>query len=78
MIVRKNADGLLVARLSKSRPRGNTAHVEAKTFWGDYWIVLDRLACVSAADLDSTWYGPENIKKTVMTDVQRELDKKDG
>ncbi|MGM1060808.1 hypothetical protein [Saccharothrix sp. Mg75] len=78
MIVRENADGLLIAPLSGSRPRRGTRHVEARTFWGDYWILLDQVVPVSAADLDGTWYGPERIKSQLMAAVRRELDKPAG
>jgi hypothetical protein len=69
------ASAVMVARLSSTKPRGHTRCVEAKTFWGDYWVLLDQLNVVGTAELVTPWTGPERLNRSLLDTIRKEIGK---
>lgn len=69
------AGAVRIAPLSSAKPGSGTPCVQVKTWWSDYWVLLGQSDVVGAADLESTWTGPDKLAKNQLDVVLREFDK---
>jgi hypothetical protein len=69
------AGAVRIAPLSSAKPGRGTPCVRVKTWWSDYWVLLDQSDVVGAADLENSWTGPDKLAKNQLDVVLREYDR---
>lgn len=69
------SDAVMIARLRTGRPSGKAPNVEVKTWLNNYWIPLDQVSVVKAADVVHAFTGPGRLPKGPLNAVLQKVDK---
>jgi hypothetical protein len=71
------ADAVMIAPIDSTRPKpaDRSRAVEVKTWVGVYWVRLDRVSVVKAADVVHTWTFTGKLDRDDLKAVLKELDK---
>jgi hypothetical protein len=72
-----SAGAVRIARISSAKPGAGTPSVQVKTWWSDFWVLLGKSDVIGAADLETTWTGPEKLAKKQLDVVLEEFGKRD-
>ncbi|MER5267583.1 hypothetical protein ABTZ99_36350 [Actinosynnema sp. NPDC002837] len=71
------ADAVRIARIDRTRPKpaDRARAVEVETSIGVYWVRLDQVSVVKAADVVHTWTFTGKLTRAQLDLVRKELDK---
>lgn len=71
------ADAVRIARFDSARPKpaDRARAVEVETSIGVYWVRLDHVGIVKAADVVHTWTPSGKLDREQLNAVRKELDK---
>lgn len=70
-----DADAVMIAPLSRTKPSGSTPCVKVKTWYDDYWVPLDQVTVVKVAEVVYAWTPPARLTRDPLNAVLKELDK---
>ncbi|MGW6442229.1 hypothetical protein [Lentzea sp. NPDC055074] len=71
-------DAVVVARLTQTKPSGNTPSVRAKTYVTAYWVLIGQAKTIKVAELGTAWTPPNRLEPADVRSIQQELDKITG